>query len=323
MRKSRVRLARTISDAEHGDETLLFPSGTAALCAAILASVADKRKILLPRNCYPPILNVMAQLKRAAQIEYQVFDLNQEGDLLKQIDDLTAAVLIETFVSWTCEATDVAKIASICNLAGVRLIVDNTAATPLLFNPVDIGADLVVHSLAKYISDGSAIGGAIVAASSCAAEVVDSTNKIGLCFEEFPDSVAEDILSAWATLPQRVKKTQTNTRLLLPQLWELPDLRKCFHPLASNENTLISTDHFASLIGLQFTSPRLATQRAIEACSSIELGFGWGGRKTRLLLLPKRYQCARPEFSDGAMARLYVGHDEIDGVMDELYELLA
>lgn len=317
-----TRLAHILADAEKGETAVLFPSGTAALCLALLACTGNRRKVLIPVNCYHGLRPALDFLSRAAAIEPVFFDPSPADALIPHLDGTAAALVLETFASWTLETLDIEAISAACRAVGTRLIVDNTAATPLRATPIASGADLVVHSLAKYLSNGRAFGGVCVAAPGEAANLLTSASSFGFLVEEFPDTPAEETLRGWDSLPERIAITSHHAGKVLPMLAQHRGIAKCFTP--SVDPAARSSDAlFPSLFGVKFTTSRDIVEARCRAPVPVELGPGWGGPRSRMFLVPQKYWHTRPEFRRGEMARLYVGPSGIEGILESIEDLFA
>ncbi|MGQ3056597.1 MAG: O-acetylhomoserine aminocarboxypropyltransferase/cysteine synthase family protein [Nevskia sp.] len=156
-------LEQRLAALEGGIGALALASGQAAVTYAIqtIAGVGDN--IVSASTLYGGTYNLFAHTLPQYGIETRFADPRNPASFAPLIDARTKAVFIESIGNPLGNVTDIAAIAKIAHAAGVPLIVDNTVATPYLLRPIEHGADIVVHSLTKYLGGhGTTLGGAIV-----------------------------------------------------------------------------------------------------------------------------------------------------------------
>ncbi|WP_439640736.1 O-acetylhomoserine aminocarboxypropyltransferase/cysteine synthase family protein [Nevskia sp.] len=156
-------LEQRLAALEGGIGALALASGQAAVTYAIqtIAGVGDN--IVSASTLYGGTYNLFAHTLPQFGIETRFADPRNPASFAPLIDARTKAVFIESIGNPLGNVTDIAAIATIAHAAGVPLIVDNTVATPYLLRPIEHGADIVVHSLTKYLGGhGTTLGGAIV-----------------------------------------------------------------------------------------------------------------------------------------------------------------
>lgn len=156
-------LEARVAAMEGGIAALGLASGMAAITYAIqtIAGVGDN--IVSISQLYGGTYNLFVHAFPRQGIECRLAAFDDYEGLEKLIDDRTKAVFLESIGNPAGNVVDIAKISEIAHRHGVPVIVDNTVATPYLCRPFDFGADIVVHSLTKYIGGhGTSIGGVIV-----------------------------------------------------------------------------------------------------------------------------------------------------------------
>jgi O-acetylhomoserine (thiol)-lyase len=156
-------LEKRVAELEGGIGALALASGQAAVTYAIQTIAEAGDNIVSASTLYGGTYNLFAHTLPLFGIETRFADANDPESFGKLIDDKTKAVFIESIGNPLGNITDIAKIAEVAHRHGVPLIVDNTVASPYLLRPIEHGADIVVHSLTKYLGGhGNSIGGAIV-----------------------------------------------------------------------------------------------------------------------------------------------------------------
>jgi O-acetylhomoserine (thiol)-lyase len=156
-------LERRLSLLEGGAATLAVGSGQAALCYAFLTLADRGGNIVSPPQLYGTTHTLLAHTLRRLGVEARFASSDKVDDLAALIDANTRALFCESIGNPAGNVCDLEALATLAHAHGVPLIVDNTVATPALLRPIDHGADIVVHSLTKFIGGhGAAMGGAIV-----------------------------------------------------------------------------------------------------------------------------------------------------------------
>ncbi|MFT3816631.1 MAG: O-acetylhomoserine aminocarboxypropyltransferase/cysteine synthase [Rubrivivax sp.] len=156
-------LEQRLAALEGGIAALALASGQAAVTYSILTISEAGDNIVAASGLYGGTYNLFAHTLPQYGIATRFFDYRQPETLEALIDERTKAVFVESLGNPQGHVTDIACIAAIAHRHGVPLIVDNTVPTPYLSRPIEHGADIVVHSLTKYLGGhGTAVGGAIV-----------------------------------------------------------------------------------------------------------------------------------------------------------------
>jgi len=156
-------LEKRLAALEGGIGALALASGQAAVTYAIQTIAAAGDNIVSASTLYGGTYNLFAHTLPQYGIETRFADPRDPASFAALIDARTKAVFIESIGNPLGNITDIAALAKVAHAAGVPLIVDNTVATPYLLRPFEHGADIVVHSLTKYLGGhGTTLGGAIV-----------------------------------------------------------------------------------------------------------------------------------------------------------------
>ncbi|WP_331346666.1 O-acetylhomoserine aminocarboxypropyltransferase/cysteine synthase family protein [Cellvibrio sp. UBA7661] len=156
-------LEKRVAALEGGIAALALASGQAAVTYAIQTIAEAGDNIISSTALYGGTYNLFAHTLPQYGITTRFADHTNPDSFESLIDERTKAVFVESLGNPQGNVTDIARIAEIAHRHGVPLIVDNTVATPYLLRPIEHGADIVVHSLTKYLGGhGNSIGGAIV-----------------------------------------------------------------------------------------------------------------------------------------------------------------
>ena len=156
-------LQERIATLEGGVGAVCCSSGHAAQIMALFPLMSPGKNIVASTRLYGGTLTQFSQTIKRFGWSATFVDLDDEAAIKAAIDENTQAVFCESIANPGGYVTDIPALAKITDAAGIPLIVDNTAATPFLCRPIEMGATLVVHSTTKYLTgSGTVTGGAVV-----------------------------------------------------------------------------------------------------------------------------------------------------------------
>jgi O-acetylhomoserine (thiol)-lyase len=156
-------LERRVAALEGGLEALCVASGQAAVYYAVLNVTALGRNVISVPQLYGTTHTLFAHLLPSQGVTIRFAESDHSEAIERLIDDKTCAVFCESVGNPAGNICDIEELARVAHKHGVPLIVDNTVATPILLRPIEYGADIVVHSLTKFLGGhGTTLGGAIV-----------------------------------------------------------------------------------------------------------------------------------------------------------------
>ncbi|MEJ7842554.1 MAG: PLP-dependent aspartate aminotransferase family protein [Rubrobacter sp.] len=207
-----------------------FGSGMAATHAALAATeLTVGATALAAEQLYGSTATLLVQVFGAGGVETRFIDAYDLGLVEKKVAELKPrAVMVETISNPLLRVADIEGLAEITRAAGVALIVDNTFGTPYLQRPLDLGADIVVHSATKYLSGhGDLTAGVVVAGPPYDAAVESIRKLVGGVLGPFEAWLAHRGLK---TLPLRMGRQCENAREVAARLQDHPKVAKVNHP---------------------------------------------------------------------------------------------
>ncbi len=156
-------LEKRVAELEGGVGALCLSAGSAAINYAVLNLAEIGHNIVTPPQLYGGTYTLFAHMLPKQGINVKFAKSDSAEDIAAEIDENTRAVFCESIGNPAGNIVDLEAVAKVAHEHGVPLIVDNTVATPMLIKPISYGADIVVHSLTKYMGGhGNSLGGAIV-----------------------------------------------------------------------------------------------------------------------------------------------------------------
>jgi cystathionine beta-lyase/cystathionine gamma-synthase len=219
---------------EGGARAFAFASGMAAMHAALTAAeLGEGATVLAAEQLYGSTATLLLQIFGPAGAEVRFVDAHDLGAVEKKVAQLSPrAVVIETISNPLLRVADTESVAGITRQGGAALVVDNTFATPYLQRPLELGADLVVHSATKYLSGhGDLTAGVVVTRPPYDAAVEQVRKLVGGVLGPFESWAAHRGLK---TLPLRVARQCENAKLVSARLATHPKVAKVHHPASED-----------------------------------------------------------------------------------------
>ncbi|MDO5510139.1 MAG: O-acetylhomoserine aminocarboxypropyltransferase/cysteine synthase [Weeksellaceae bacterium] len=156
-------LEQRLAALEGGIAAVVTSSGTAAIATALLTLLRSGDHIVASRSLYGGTFNLLNVTLKRYGIETSFVDADDPENFREAVQANTRVFFAESVGNPKLDVLDLKKIAAIAKEVRVPFIVDNTLATPALLNPIEHGADIVIHSLTKYIcGNGTSLGGVII-----------------------------------------------------------------------------------------------------------------------------------------------------------------
>ncbi len=157
-------LENKLSQLEGGAGAVAFASGMAAISSVLISLLAPADEVIAHRTLYGSSHSVIEKLLPRYHISAKILDLTDLDNLSKNIGDKTKVIYFETPANPNLDIIDIEKVCQIAKEHKIKVVIDNTFASPYLTNPLLLGADVVVHSASKYLcGHGDAIAGVAVA----------------------------------------------------------------------------------------------------------------------------------------------------------------
>ena len=219
-----------VASLEGGGRAFAFASGMAAMHAALMAAeVGDGATVLAAEQLYGSTATLLVQVFGASGTETRFVDSSDLAAVEKKVEELKPrAVVIETISNPLLRVADVPRIAEITRTASSTLIVDATFGTPCLQRPLELGADIVVHSATKYLSGhGDLTAGVVVADAPHDGALEQLRKLVGGVMAPFEAWLA---LRGLKTLPLRMQRQCENAEEVSAYLATHPKVAKVYHP---------------------------------------------------------------------------------------------
>ena len=231
---TRHALEELIKDIENGEAGFAFSSGMAAITSVMMLFSAGDH-VILTDDVYGGTYRLMSKVLNRLGIEETFVDTSDLANITKEIKNNTKAIYVETPTNPMLKITDLQGAAAIAKEKGLLLIVDNTFNTPYWQNPLDLGADIVLHSATKYLGGHSdVVAGLVVVNSQELAERVHFVqNSVGGVLGP-QDSWL--LMRGIKTLGIRMEEHEKNTARIIQFLQKHPLVKKIYYPGLETHN---------------------------------------------------------------------------------------
>jgi cystathionine gamma-synthase len=225
---TRAALEVCIASLEGAARGLAFASGMAAE-DAVLRLLKPGDHVVIPDDAYGGTFRLVSKVLARAGLEWTAADLTDPAALDAVWRDETRLVWIETPTNPLLTVVDIAAVAASVHDRGVRVVVDNTFATPYLQRPLELGADVVVHSSTKYLGGHSDVVGGFVAVADAGLgeELAFVQNAVGAVPSPFDCYL---VLRGLKTLSVRMDRHCENARAIVALLAEHPAVSRVLYP---------------------------------------------------------------------------------------------
>jgi len=272
-------LEREMAFLEGGEVAVAFASGMAATTALILTLCQPGDNYVASNTLYGGTHGLNIGFMRKMDIEAREVPATDISNVEPAIDDKTRLIFIETPANPNLDIIDIRACARIAKRHGIILAVDNTFATPLLQRPIELGADVIVHSATKYISGhGDTVAGLLVGPGELIGHVRKLMNDTGSCISPFN---AWLLLRGLKTLAVRMRKHCENAMHVAQYLSFHPKVKEVHYPGLSfhpgHELALKQMDSgFGGMIAFEIVGTREDAKRMMDAVELCTLAVSLG-----------------------------------------------
>mgnify|MGYP001828211982 CR=1 FL=1 len=306
---------------EGGSLTRIFQSGIAAIQTTLMAFCKSGDHILVCDNAYGPGQDFCKSVLKRFNIAHTLIPANTGADIEQYIQQNTVLILLESPGSITFELQDIPAITEIAKQKNIVTVMDNTWATPLFLKPLELGVDVSLHSVTKYISGYSdVLAGAVTVGAKHA--------KLFKTFYELMEiySPAEECylsLRGLHSLGPRLRQHEQSALKIAHWLESHTLVDQVMHPaLPSHPEHHIWQRDFKGSSGLfSFTFKNDYSEEQlgsfIDTLSLFHLGFSWGGFKS-LLTAGKIRRSTPCRYEGKTIIRLNIGLEDCDDLLADL-----
>ena len=307
-----------ISELEGAARTVTVPSGLNAIATAILSVCGAGDHLLVADNAYGPTRTFCDQTLKRFGVETGYYAPG--ADIAPLLKSNTRAVFCESPGSLTFEMQDIPALAQAAHAHGASVLMDNTWATPIFFQPLRHGVDLSIQAATKYVGGHADVMlGYVSANDGHAARLHQTHGNMGL-YASGDDCFLG--LRGLRTLPVRLARHQQTGLALARWLAARPEVARVLHPgLESDPGHALWKRDFTGACGLfglvLKPVPDAAVAAMVDGLAHFGLGWSWGGFES--LIIPAHIKrTAAPFRSEGPVLRIHAGLEDADDLLADL-----
>jgi len=314
-------LCEALTELEPGAAmTRLYPSGSAAVAAALLSILETGDELLMVDTAYGPTRAFCDGLLRRFGVKTIYYDPLIGAGIETLVGDRTRAIFMESPGTHSFEVQDVPAICAVAKAKGLVTLIDNTWATPLYFQAIAAGADFSILACTKYIGGHADLMlGSVTATEKVAPRLEQARRVLGQTAG--PDD-AWLALRGLRTLDVRLARHQENGLKVAHWLKAQPQVARVLHPaLPDCPGHGIWKRDFAGATGLfSFVlegGDDAARTALIESLELFGIGYSWGGYESLALPADPVRTATRLEL-EGPLVRLHIGLEDADDLIADL-----
>lgn len=319
-------LRKKLAALEKAEDALVFGSGVAAITAAVMSVVKAGHHAICVQKPYSWANALFNKYLTNYGVTATMVDGRHVENFEKAIKPNTKLIYLESPNSITFELQDIAAVAALAHKHNIAVVIDNSYCSPLYQNPIELGADLVVHSASKYLGGHSDMVAGVVCGSKGRIHSIFEKEFLNLGGIISPHD-AWLMLRSLRTLQLRVEKAATITPQVVEALEGHPKIEKIYYPfLKSNPQYELAKKQMKGSPGL-FSLLLKADIKGVERfCDNLQrflMAVSWGGHES--LVIPF---CAISEegrknsMLPHNLVRFYIGIDEAEYVIADILQAL-
>ncbi|NBD25117.1 trans-sulfuration enzyme family protein [Paenibacillus glycinis] len=296
-----------LAELERAETAKCFASGMAAISAAILSTVKTGDHIVCVDQAYGPTRDFVTRYLRRFGIESTLVDGSSPDHIRDALRPETKLIYLESPTSMLFQLQDLAACAALARSRGIVTIVDNSWATPIFQRPLELGIDLVVHSITKYISGQSdSVAGVVLGSGQLVGRIAnDEYMLLGGIMTAY---TAAQITRSLRTLPLRMERHERSALTVAAHLAEQSHVLRVNHPALDShpqrELGLRQMSGSSGLFSFESAEPVEKMRQWAGRLRMFKIGVSWGGFESLVTVNPAGASCAEGARS---LIRLHIG----------------
>lgn len=327
---TRMTLEANVAAIEGGAAAFAFASGMAAI-DTVLTRLQAGDHVVVSDNTYGGTFRLFEKVRRKFGLDFSYVDTADLDAIAPAFTPQTKYLFLESPTNPMLSVTDIAAASDIAHRHGVRVVVDNTFASPFVQRPLELGADLVLHSTTKFLNGHSdSVGGIVIVRHDDDIEWLRFVQNAAGAILGPMDSWL--VLRGTKTLPIRMERTNANTMRLAEWLNAHPRVTRTIYPgLPSHPHHALASRQMKGFGGLiSFDVGSLERSREVlgkvrlmalaESLGGVETLISHPAMMTHASVPPERR--ARLGITDGLL-RVSVGIEDVQDLIDDLAQALA
>jgi len=318
---------------EEGNGAVAFASGMAAISSVLFSFLKPGDNVIINKTLYGSSYNVVTHVLPQYNVSHKIADLSDTDRLSELIDENTKVIYFETPSNPNLMILDIRKICEIAKEKGVKVVIDNTFATPYFQRPLTLGADVVVHSATKYIcGHGDVVGGVAVSKNK---DYILSLKFDYMC--EFGGVMSP--FNAWLllrglkTLGVRMRQHEKNAIEVAKFLENHPKVKEVLYPglegFKGHEIAKEQMSGFGAMISFEIDGNLEDAKKVVNSVKLAQLAVSLGDCETLIELPAAMTHRGYPKEElvkfglTESMIRISVGLEDAKDIIEDLSDALS
>jgi cystathionine beta-lyase/cystathionine gamma-synthase len=326
-----VRLEQKLASFEHGGGGAAFSSGMAAISTSLFSLVRRGDHVLGIRDLYGGTHSLLHDVLPRLGLETTLVEASDFDEMAREAKRNTSLVYIETPTNPTLKLVDILRVAKLAHGIGALLLVDNTFASPVNQNPIDMGADIVLHSATKYLNGhADVVAGAAVTSTERARSIRMMRRDLGGSLDPFP---AWLVLRGMKTMALRVRQQNANAQALAEYLSEHRKVKVVNYPgLKTHPQHVLAKKQmrgFGGMLSMELKGTLHDAMKFTESLKVASLAASLGGVETLVCqpsLMTHTKMSAEEKLKAGipdTLVRISVGIEDEEDLISDFRKALA
>jgi len=323
--------SRKIAYLEGGETGCLFSSGMAAITTTILALCSKGDEIIATTSLYGATFTFFETTLRNMGIQTRFVEPEEVEKISDLVNEKSKLFYFETPTNPTLRIVDINKAISLCNENNLKVVIDNTFATPVNQTPIESGADIIIHSATKYLAGhGDLVAGAVVGDKPTISKIIQVLKTFGGILDPF---AAYLLIRGLKTLALRVEKQNVNGMKVAKFLEEHPKVKKVHYPgLETHPQHDIARNQmkgFGGMLCMELDARLKETCEVLEAFQLFYRGASLGDVQSlaSIPVLTSHYYLTEDELKKAGvkpeMIRISVGIEDSEDLINDLGQALS
>jgi len=327
---NQVALAKKMAALEHGEAALIFGSGMAAVSTSLMAFLRSGDHVVFPDALYGGTSNLAVEEFSKFGIEYTFAKNSSIASLESEMKENTKVIYIETPSNPLLKITDIEGVAGLAKKHGLVSMIDNTFASPVNQNPLDMGIDIVLHSATKYMGGHSDIlAGTAISSEDHIDRIFQMAKNFGGNLSDYTVWLLERSIK---TMGLRVKAQNSNAMQLAEFLTAHSSVAKVYYPgLKDHPDHELAAKQMSGFGGMMSfeLNAEIDVQHFMKSLKLIKPSMSLAGVESTILLPSKtshglltEEERAQQGIKDNLL-RFSVGIEEFEDIKQDLEQAIA
>jgi methionine-gamma-lyase len=315
-----------MAELESAEDGAVFSSGMAAIAATIFTLASSGDHVVSIRDVYGGTLSLFKDVLPKFRVEVNFVEATDLDEMKAAIKKNTKVIFVETPTNPTLKIVDIAKLAAIARKRGIDVVVDNTFASPYNQKPIELGANIVVHSATKYLGGHNDItAGVTVGSGEFIQKLKEMRKHLGGVLDPHATWL---LLRGLKTLAVRMEKHNLNAMQVAKYLEKHPKVKKIYYPglpsHAQHATAKRQMRGFGGVVSFEIKGDFETTAKFVDSLKLCYLAGSMGGVETLVMqpVTSSHYRMSKEDRTKAGirdeLVRLSLGIEDAEDVIADL-----